>query len=71
MHKPPPPTNPRAPPLPLTCPVVLSQARQGAFTGRPSPSTQRRVPSTGTMPSTSPEYTHSFMPGGGVEAAVK
>jgi hypothetical protein len=40
-----------------TWPVWLCQARQGVSTGSPRDLIQRRLPRTGTMPSTSPENT--------------
>jgi hypothetical protein len=46
----------------LTCPLLLYQGLQGFSVGSPSEATQRLLPSTGTMPSTSPLNTHIFRP---------
>jgi hypothetical protein len=48
----------------LTWPLLLYQGLQGFTVGRPMEATQRLLPSTGTMPSTSPLKTQILSPAG-------
>jgi hypothetical protein len=50
-----------------TCLLLLYHGLQGLTVGRPSEATQRLLPSTGTMPSTSPLNTHIFKPAASTE----